>query len=190
MRAELFHAVPDVKQSRHARAYRRAKRPDLEPARIQIAVPVQQNPEDHDHLQHRRDFAHEARTHDHLADGEPDDGDADEQQQIASDDGAGEPERNLPEIRPVVEAQRDDARHEQQFVRERIENRAQLAFLVVTPRDVTVHAVQNRRDRKRKKGQQPVNFVAGFEVINQFDDKKRDQQDSQNRDFVGGRHGR
>jgi hypothetical protein len=35
-----------------------------------------------------------------------------------------------------------------------------------------------------------VNFVAGFEVIKQFDDKKRDQQDPQNRDFVGGRHGR
>ena len=100
----------------------------------------------------------------------------------------GEPERNLPDVRPVVEAQRDDARHEQQFVRERIENRAEFAFLVVTPRDVTVHAVQNRRDRKRKEGQQPVNFVAGFEVINQFDDKKRNQQDPQNRDFVGGRH--
>ena len=88
MRAELFHAIPDVKQPRNARAYRRAQRPDLEPARIQVAVPVQQNPKDHDHLQHRRDFAHDARAHDHLADGEPDDGNADEQQQIASDDGA------------------------------------------------------------------------------------------------------
>jgi len=120
----------------------------------------------------------------------PDDGDADEQQQVASEDGAGEPERNLSDIRPVVEAQRDNARHEQEFVRERIENRAQLAFFGCNAARCTVHAVQNRRDRKRKQGQQPVNFVAGFEVINQFNDKKRKSAGFAESLFIGGRHGR
>ena len=104
MRAELPHAIPDVQQPRYTGADRRAEHPDLEPAHVQIAVPAQQNPDDYDHLQHRRDFTQDVRTHDNLADGEPDDRNADEQQQIASEDGARKPERNLSDMRPVVEA--------------------------------------------------------------------------------------
>src|SRR5450432_25961 len=33
-----------------------------------------------------------------------------------------------------------------------------------------------------------MDLVAGPDVIEQFDDEKRDQQDSQDGDFVGGRH--
>src|SRR5208337_4608806 len=123
---------------------------------VQVAVPVQQNPSDHDHLKHRGDFAKDARTDLDLADGEPDDGNADEQQQIAPDDGAGEPQGNLSEIRTVIKAQEDNARYEQQLVCERVQNCAELALLVVTAGDVTVHAVQNRRDGKRKNCQQVI----------------------------------
>ena len=60
--------------------------------------------------------------------------------------------------------------------------------LVVMARDVAVHAVQNRRDGERQHAGQPVDFVAGADVVNHFHDKKRNQQDSQDGDFVGGRH--
>ena len=51
-------------------------------------------------------------------------------------------------------------------------------------------AVENRRDREGQERQQPVNFIAGLEIINQFDDKERDEQDAQDRDFVRRRHGK
>jgi hypothetical protein len=35
-----------------------------------------------------------------------------------------------------------------------------------------------------------MDFIAGLNVVNQLDHEKWNQEDSQNRDFVGGRHGR
>ena len=45
----------------------------------------------------------------------------------------------------MIEAQHHYAGHQQQFVRQRIEDRSQFAALVVTAGDIAVHPVADRR---------------------------------------------
>src|SRR5438094_191688 len=61
---------------------------------------------------------------------------------------SGEPKWNGFQILPMLKTQDHNARNEQQFVRQRIENRPEFAALVVAPRNVAVHPIANRRDRK------------------------------------------
>jgi len=69
----------------------------------------------------------------------------------------------------------DDAGDQQQFVRERVEDGAEFAPLVVTPRDVAVHAIKNRRDRKRQQRHEPVDFIARLDVIKNLHHEKWNQ---------------
>src|SRR5882724_5996975 len=188
MRTKLFDAVENVKQSRRAGAKRGDKRAIKKPASAGSKIPFQQNPKDDGHLQHGRNLAHEARAHGNFSDGEMDDDDANENQQVAPDDRSGEPERDLPEIRSIVETQQHDAGYEQQFVGKRVENFSQFADLVVMARDVAVHAVQNRGDGERQNRKQPVDFISGANVINRFDDEKWNQKDPQDCNFVRSCH--
>jgi len=52
-----------------------------------------------------------------------------------------------------------------QFVRQRIENRSQLATLIIPPRDVAVHPIADGGKGERNNRQQTVHLVALFGVV-------------------------
>ena len=49
---------------------------------------------------------------------------------------------------PIADAERDDAAEEQAFVGDRIEDDAEGAALVITPRDIAIESVADRRDEE------------------------------------------
>ena len=102
MRAELFDAVKNVKQPRHAGGNRRSQRQIFQPQRAAARIPLEQNPDDDTHLQYGRALADEVRAHDDFSDSDLDDNHADQYQKIAPDDYAREPERNLAEKISVI----------------------------------------------------------------------------------------
>ena len=60
--------------------------------------------------------------------------------------------------------------------------------LFETPGNVTIHAVQDRCQRKGGQPQPAMQFLAGFEIGKNLDDEKRDQQNPEDGDFVGRGH--
>jgi len=67
------------------------------------------------------------------------------------------------------------------------ESPTQLAALVVSPRNIAVHAVANRRHGKRHNGQQPVQLVAPSRS-KALPLQKMESAKSQDRDLIGGGH--
>jgi hypothetical protein len=88
----------------------------------------------------------------------------------------------------MVYAQQDDARDQQQFVGQGVEDSSQLAALVITTRNVTVHSIADCGDRKGKNRKQPMDLVSGPDVVQNLHHEKRNQQDPKDRDFVRGGH--
>jgi len=115
------------------------------------------------------------------------DAEPDEQDQITPDDGARQPKRNTAEMR-TVETEQDHARNQQEFIRQRVKDRTQLTPLVVTPCDISIDAVADRRNRERKHRQQPMHFLAVLAVIKHFHNEKWNEENPQDGDFIRGRH--
>ena len=72
------------------------------------------------------------RFHRHFAANKVNHHQTEQQQHVAADDRRREPEREMRQILLVMQAQQNNPRNQQQFVCERIKNRAQFAPLVVT----------------------------------------------------------
>ena len=91
------------------------------------------------------------------------------------------------QVRKPVEAdQRDQRRRDQQLVRQRVEQRADRRDVVPGARQVAVQRVGRRRDREDDHGK----GIAAGHGAQQRDHEHRDQQDAEERDPVGKRHGR
>src|SRR5258708_27322108 len=89
----------------------------------------------------------------------------------------------------MIETQHDNSRHQQELVRQRIQNRSELTSLIVTARNIAIHAVTNRSNCKAKKRQNPMHFVTILHVIENLDHEERNQKNSQDGDLVGSSHG-
>src|ERR1700687_2632226 len=112
---------------------------------------LQQHPRDRAHLADSRNFTGPVRFHFHFAVEQMQDDCAHENDSIARDDENWEPRGKSSIIRielaPVRDAQRDDAAEEQALVRDRIENYAKRAALIVMPRDIAIEPVANRGEQ-------------------------------------------
>ena len=95
MGAELAHAVPHIQEAGNAGANGRGEGHGPEPPAPAPGIPLEQNPKHDGHLQDGGDLAHDARPDLHGADDKADDKDADDNQHVAPEDGAGEPQGNL-----------------------------------------------------------------------------------------------
>ena len=184
MRAQLPHAIPNVEQPGNAGADGGADDPDPQP-RLR---PFEQNPEHNRHLQHSRGFAEQPWPDKDLADRHLDHDQAGQQQRIAPDDGTGEPKWNGFQVRMMLEAQNHDAGNQQQLIGQRIENRAQLAALIVPPSDVAIHSVADGGDGEGENAQQSMPLVASLHIIKDLNHEEGNQQNSQNGDLVRGGH--
>jgi len=184
VRAKLSRAIPDVKQARNQCRNARSKFPGHE----ELRGPSQQNPQHKHHLQYCSQFANEPGPHGDFADCHHYDTDTRQEQDIPPDDCAREPEGDRNKITPVLEAQENDRRNQQEFVRKRVENGAELAALVLSPGDIAIHAVADSSDCETENRHSIVQVLACIRVIEDFDHENRDQQDAQNRDFVSGGH--
>src|SRR5690606_11247507 len=116
--------------------------PEVKPPFTEKLIPLEQNPAHADDLKHGRDLAENSRTHPHFPDGHLNHHESDQQKHVAPNDGYGKPLRQPPQIR-LIQAEQNHAGNEQQFVGEWIEDSAEFALLIVTSRDVAIHAIAN-----------------------------------------------
>src|SRR5262249_11708808 len=140
MCAQLPRAIPNIKQTGNTSANRRSKEPDSKPSRI----PLQQHPQDNNHLQDCSDFANHSRANFQFYNRHLDNEHSREHQNVQNNDCSSKPERNGFETWSMFEAQNDNARDKQQFIRERVQNCTQLAALVVSTCDVAIDAITDR----------------------------------------------
>ena len=108
-----------------------------------MSVPFQKNEKDEDHLQHGGCLADKARPDVDLPHGEMNDPQANQQEQVPSQNGARKPNGNKAEVWSMVEAKADDGRYQQKLVRKGIEEFSQLTDLVKVPGNKSIHPVQN-----------------------------------------------
>src|SRR5438309_11501434 len=87
---------------------------------------------------------------------------ADQNDGVASNDENREPRRKSAvigiDLAPIADAQSDDAAKQQSFVRDRIENCAERAALLVAACDVAIKSVADRRDQKNGDGGETLPF--------------------------------
>ncbi len=153
-----------------------------------MGVPFQKNEKDEGYLQHGGCLADKARPDVDLPHGEMNDPQANQQEQVPSQNGARKPNGNKAEVWSVVEAKADDGGYQQKFVRKGIEEFSQLTDLVKMPGNKSIHAVQNGGRKKCGQCRNAMSFLAGMEVIDQLNNKEGNKQNPKNRDFVCGGH--
>src|SRR5450755_1252566 len=122
---------------------------------------------------------------------------ADHNDRVARDDEDGKPCRKFSVMlvarAPVADAERNEAAQQESLVRDRIENHAERAALIVTPRDVAIEAVTDGREEKDRDGSEALPilraaFLNALPIINRQRHEYRDHQDPDHGDFVGGCH--
>ena len=146
---------------------------------------------DRDHLQRGRDLAGPTRLDPHRTIQHVQRDRTRHDDDIARDDEQGKPHGKLET--PVAQAERDDAREEQTFVGDWVEDFAKTAALIVAARDVAVDAVARRGDEKDGGREPALPFHRSARdhaatVVNRHHHEKRDHQDPGNGDFVGRGH--
>src|SRR5262249_54589445 len=137
MRAELPGPVPQVEQPGYARAQGGAYGPNGKP----FSMPLKEDPDDDQHLGNRCQLAEDSGLDFYLANHHLDHDQPDQQEDVSPDNGSGEPQWDWLQVRPMIKAQQDDARDQQQFIGQRIQKRSQFASLIVAARNVAVHAI-------------------------------------------------
>src|SRR5919204_4500632 len=174
-RVQEAHALHDVLKPRDEREGR--GQPHHRPQRAtDIYEPARQPGEHGEHLKEGRDFPRPRRPRVDPPTGHMDDERADHQDQIATDDDGGDPERQRLEPR-----ERDERRHEQQLVGHWIEERAEPARQSLAPRHVAIEQVgQRRRDEHDQR-------ETGL-AIDEQRDEYRNQQNAQHGQPVGEAH--
>jgi hypothetical protein len=95
--------------------------------------------------------------------------------------------RQTAQIR-LVQAEQNHAGNEQQFVGEWIEDGAEFALLIVTSRDVAIHAIADCSEGEGQDCAEPMKFIPAFLIRQNFDHKEGNQQDADDGYFVGRSH--
>jgi len=132
---------------------------------------------DRDHLEGGRGFAHPAWFYLDFADEVMEQGGADEDDGIASDDEDGEPEGKF--VGPIAEAEGDDGGEEEAFVGDGVEDDAETAALVVVAGDVAIDAVAGGGDEEYEDGDNalPILRMAGLPAASVIDGHHHEDRD-------------
>ena len=147
---------------------------------------------DREHLEKCRDLPRPPRAHVHGAIEHVQRERASHDNDIPRDDQHRKPDREAKA--PVAHAQRDDAREQQAFVRDRIEDYPESAALVVMPRDIAIDAIARSRDHEngRRAPALPLERRScdyTLPVVDRHHHEQRDHQDPRESDLVRGGHG-
>ncbi len=153
---------------------------------------LKHHPDDGKHLEDRGDLAAPTRVDVDLAVQEVEPEAARDDHHVPRDHQHREPEREL--VAPVGEGKGKQTGEEQALVGDGIEKRAQAGALVVVPGDVTIHAVADRGHDEDEDGRVAQTFVRcvldhTLAVVHTQQHEHRDEQQSDDGDFVRGGHG-
>ncbi len=152
---------------------------------------MKHHPGDGDHLQRRGGLSPAARPHFEVAIEMLQDHTSYNDDRITRDDKNREPKGKC--VGPLAQAQGDDCRQQEPFVRDGIEHSAERAPLSPPPGHPPVQTVCDRRDKKYGHCRPTLPLVAfslfhPFSIVNGEQHEDRDEQNPGNRDFVGQRH--
>ena len=95
----------------------------------------------------------------------------------------------MAEISAGGKTQKEDCGEEEEFVGQWIKQSAELGLLVILPRHITVETVTEGSQDEAEHAAKTVPFISALLIRQNFEDKKRNHQNPDEGDFVGGGHG-
>lgn len=149
---------------------------------------MEQDPENAAHLANGRDFAQEMGFDANVAAREVDDGESDQEQDVAAEHGQEQPRGQRRQMGMLQGGQQGEAHDEKQFVRHGVQHGSKFAALVIAPGNVSIDGVGDGGDGEAGEGELTLPFGAGPAVFEENRGENRNEQDAGDGDLVGGCH--